>query len=103
MNFEDNNDLDGVVEFVKEQTTSQIATETGTLLAETFLKLFQNRINEEEMEPLRGELVKWAKARDPQSITNLMTPETVKDFLKPSLEITVGQAIKMFQKCINKE
>ena len=112
MTFEDNNDLDDIVKFVKESITSCITSETKrVLLAEVFLKLLKNYANEEEMGPLRDELVKWAKELDPQPIINLITPETVrtyvkiplKDLLNPFPEVTVGRTIKTFKNCINKE
>ena len=51
------------------------------------------------MGPLRDELVKCAKELDPQPIINLITPETVrtyvkiplKDLLNPFPEVTVGR------------
>ena len=57
MNFEDNYDLDGVAEFVKEQITSIITSETKrVLLAETFLKvLLGQKYTNKEMVPIRDE------------------------------------------------
>ena len=100
--FVKDNDLDDIVKFVKEPITNLITSETvRMLLVEIFLKLLlgQNYTNK-EMDPIRDDIVKFVKELDPQSITNLITPETVKDFLKVTFK---ERTIKTFKNCTNKE